>query len=436
MAITASSQIGRYRVTTLIGAGGMGQVYRAEESGTGAVWALKTILPGSREGSDLWRRFLNEAQIQSQLQHPRIPSFREMFIYEGQPCIVMEFVDGETVAARLARLGRLDSREAAAILAQVCEALAYLHSKGITHRDLKASNLKLNSQGEVKLLDFGIAFKEGAKRLTRVGAIIGTPESMAPELLEGKPAGVASEMWGLGVVGYEMVTGSLPFQGVNDEELWRNVRQQDPAAPSALNPRVARDIEKILLRCLEKNPVRRFETMDALEKALWKCAGMYSTATATVPAPRENQHRKEKIRKEAEHAGAGVAEAAGDRWRGLREFKWTDPQAWAEAWRTPSSRRWIVCIALAVVVLIIGMAMNMGVPGDGDQLVTIEVTNGRADVYENGERVGSTPYQRRARLGDTLHLQLRRSGAVDQDIDFDVTERHVYSYTMQSAGGR
>ncbi len=108
-----------------------------------------------------------------------------------------------------------------AILAQVCEALAYLHSKGITHRDLKASNLKITPRGEVKLLDFGIAFKEGSKRVTRVGAIIGTPESLAPELLEGKPAGVASEMWGLGVVGYEMVTGSLPFQGEDDAELWK-----------------------------------------------------------------------------------------------------------------------------------------------------------------------------------------------------------------------
>jgi serine/threonine-protein kinase len=400
-----------------------------EESGTGAVWALKTILPGSREGSDLWRRFLNEAQIQSQLQHPRIPSFREMFIYDGQPCIVMELIDGETVAARLARMGRLDSREAAGILAQVCEALTYLHSKGITHRDLKSSNLKVNAYGEVKLLDFGIAFKEGAKRLTRVGAIIGTPESMAPELLEGKPAGVASEMWGLGVVGYELVTGSLPFRGDNDEELWRNVRQQAPVPPSDLNPGVTREIEKILLRCLEKNPARRFESMEALERALWKCAGRSpTTGEVAVPPHRENKARENKarennIRGDAQHVAVEIVGTA-EKW--LVQFR--------EAWATPRLRRWIIGGAVALVLLIAAAVMNMGVPGDGDQIVTIEVTNGKADVYENGERVGSTPYQRRAKLGDTLRLQLKRNGALDQDIDFDVTERKVYSYTMQSTG--
>ncbi len=100
----------------------------------------------------------------------------------------------------------------------------------------------------------------------------------------------------------------------------------------------------------------------------------------------------------------------------------------------PRLRKWIVAGAAVLVLLIVAAMMNTGVSGDGDQLVTIEVTNGKADVYENGNRVGSTPYQRRARLGDSLHLQLRKAGAVDQDIDFDVTERQVYSYTMQSAG--
>ncbi|HEY4360162.1 MAG TPA: serine/threonine-protein kinase [Bryobacteraceae bacterium] len=414
MAITASSQIGRYRVVTLVGAGGMGQVYRVQESGSGQVWALKTILPGNREGSDLWKRFVNEAQIQSQLEHSHVPAFREMFLYEGQPCIVMEYVEGETVAARLARLGALDSRDAAAILAQVCGALAYLHSKGITHRDLKSSNLKLTPQGEVKLLDFGIAFKEGSKRLTRVGAIIGTPESLAPELLEGKAAGLASEMWGLGVLGYEMVTGSLPFTGANDEELWRKVRNEAPVPPSELNPGVARDLEKILLRCLEKNPARRYETMESLERALWKIAGRDATRPLQAPA------YDARLREEASHVSPDVAGTA-EKW--VAQFR----QAWAD----PRLRKWIIAGAVALV-LIVAAVMNSGPAGQGDQIVTIEVTNGKADVYENGEKVGATPYQRRARLGDSLHLQLRRSGALDQDIDFDVTERHVYSYTMQT----
>jgi hypothetical protein len=184
--------------------------------------------------------------------------------------------------------------------------------------------------------------------------------------------------------------------------------------PSELNPGVARDLEKILLRCLEKNPARRYETMESLERALWKIAGR--DATRPLQAPVQDY----RLREEASHVSPDVTGAA-EKW--VAQFR----QAWAD----PRLRKWIIAGAVALV-LIVAAVMNSGPAGQGDQIVTIEVTNGKADVYENGEKVGATPYQRRARLGDSLHLQLRRSGALDQDIDFDVTERHVYSYTMQT----
>ena len=119
MSIIPSTQIGRYRVVSLVGRGGMGEVYQAEESGTGRIWALKTA-PNAREGSELWRRFMNEGQIHSRLDHPGIAAFREMFLFGSLPCIVMEYVDGETITARLARRECLDPAEAARVLTEVC----------------------------------------------------------------------------------------------------------------------------------------------------------------------------------------------------------------------------------------------------------------------------------------------------------------------------
>jgi serine/threonine protein kinase len=377
MSIAASTRVGRYRVVSLVGAGGMGEVYRAEEIETGQVWALKT-LANAREPSELWRRFMNEGQIHSRLEHPGIAAFREMFLFGNQPCIVMEYVDGETVAERLARLGRLDAGEAARTLAEVSDVLTYLHSKGITHRDLKSSNIKINSRGQIKLLDFGIARMEGGQRLTRVGAVMGTPETLAPELLDGHPAGMRTEIWGLGVLGYEMVTGAMPFTGDTDEALYTAVRTQNPVAPSERNPLVPAQFERVLFRCLEKNPGRRYASSEQLKAAL---------------ATRER----------------------------------------IELLKSPITRRKAI-IAGICLALLIGLYYLPGNGASGDtQTVTIEAADGPADVFRNGERVGKTPFRMSAHPGDSVQLELRRPGFLDQSVQFDVSERKVYSYTLQPA---
>jgi serine/threonine-protein kinase len=377
MSIAASTRVGRYRVVSLVGAGGMAEVYRVEEIGTGRMWALKT-LANAREGSELWRRFMNEGQIHSRLEHAGIAAFREMFLFGNQPCIVMEYVDGETVAERLARLGRLDAGEAARVLAEVSDVLTYLHSKGITHRDLKSSNIKINSRGQIKLLDFGIARMEGGQRLTRVGAVMGTPETLAPELLDGRPAGMRTEIWGLGVLGYEMVTGVMPFEGATDEALYQAVRTQDPVAPSIRNPLVPAQFEKVLLRCLEKNPGKRYGSSEQLKAAL---------------APRGR----------------------------------------VSVWEIPRVRRAAVIVGICLALLI-GVYYLPGNGAGGDtQTVTIEAVDGPADVFRNGERVGKTPFRMSAHPGDSVQLELRRPGFLDQSVQFDVSERKVYSYSLQPA---
>ncbi len=378
MSIAASTRVGRYRVVSLVGAGGMAEVYRAEEIETGRMWALKT-LGNAREGSELWRRFMNEGQIHSRLEHPGIAAFREMFLFGNQPCIVMEYVDGETVAERVARQGRMDAEEAARVLAEVSGVLTYLHSKGITHRDLKSSNIKINSRGQIKLLDFGIARMEGGQRLTRVGAVMGTPETLAPELLDGRPAGMRTEIWGLGVLGYEMVTGAMPFAGATDEALYQAVRTQDPVAPSERNPRVPAQFEQVLLRCLEKNPGKRYGSSEQLKAAL---AGR------------------------ARREGIGIL-------------------------KIPMTRRTAVIIGICIALLI-GLYYLPGNGAGGDiQTVTIEAADGPAEVFRNGERIGKTPFRMNAHPGASVQLELRRPGFLDQPVQFDVSERKVYSYTLQ-----
>jgi serine/threonine protein kinase len=384
MSIAPSTRVGLYRIVSAVGAGGMGEVYRAEESEIGRVWALKTLV-NAREGSELWRRFMNEGQIHSRLEHPGIAAFREMFLFGGQPCIVMEYVDGETVFERLARLRRLDSEEAARVLAELSDVLTYLHSKGIVHRDLKSSNIKINSLGQTKLLDFGIARMEGGQRLTRVGAVMGTPETLAPELLDGRPAGMRTEIWGLGVLGYEMVTGTMPFEGATDEALYRAVRTQSPVPPSVRNPLVPAQFEKVLLRCLEKNPGRRYGSSKDLKAALSICAS------------REDLRQK----------------------------------AWPAF--SPRIKRAATLTAICVAMLSGLYSVAGNAASDDTQTVTIESADGPADVFRNGEHVGKTPYRVRARTGDNVQLELRRPGFLDQPVQFDVTERKVYSYTLQRA---
>jgi len=387
MPIARSTQVGQYRVISLVGAGGMGEVYRVEEANTSRIWALKTLLHAT-EGSELWRRFMNEGQIHSRLDHAGIAAFRDMFLFGNQPCLVMEYVDGETVADGLARGGCFEAREAARVLAELAEVLTYLHSKGIVHRDLKSSNIKINSAGRVKLLDFGIARMEGGQRLTRAGAVMGTPETLAPELLDGRPAGLRTEIWGLGVLGYEMLTGRMPFAGATDEALYEAVRSQDPIPPSRINPRVTVQLERVILRCLEKNPRKRYESSAALRSALKSSSGTGATSALAV--------------------------------------HWRD-------WPVRPSKRTMI-IAAVVLFLIVAYLFRGDTGGADSQMVTIESADGPASVYARGELVGKTPYRMRAHLGDSVQLELRRPGYEDQQVQFDVTERKVYSYTMQRSG--
>ena len=386
----SGTRIGRYQVADLLGSGGMGDVYLVREEETGWYWALKTLRAGGPE-SEIWKRFMNEGQVHSELRHHCIAAFREMFIYADRPCLIMEYVDGETLFTRIQRMGRLPAGESLRILNDVCDALVYLHGLKILHRDLKSANVKINSVGRIKLLDFGIAKHRRAAGMTVAGAVMGTPEYLAPELILGHPASVQSEVWTLGLLAYEMLTGRLPFNDEREAALYDAIRNRDPDPPSRYNPEAGGAVDSLVLRCLEKKPGRRFRSPAHLKKAIAKALG---------ESPRNE-------------IGQTAREAVN--WLGAlpRRVKlWSGAAAAA--------------LLLAFVLWAVG-------GGADSQSITLEVVEGPADVFENGSRVGRTPYRVRAKAGDTIQVELRRQGFVDQPVQFEVTERKVYSYTMQRA---
>ncbi|MBZ5723539.1 MAG: serine/threonine protein kinase [Acidobacteriia bacterium] len=382
MTLRNGALIGRYRVDAPIGAGGMGEVYRVTDTASGRTMALKTLPRGPVEPR-VWERFLNEATIQSQLSHPAIAAFHEMFLWGELPCLIMEYVAGQTLDQVVSGTGPVPPGEAVRLLGPICEALSYLHAMGILHRDLKSSNVKLMPDGSVKLIDFGIARFRSAARMTQVGAVAGTPEMLAPELLRGRLADEASEIWGLGVLGYEMLTGRLPFAGAAVQDVYRQILEDDPVPPSELNPAVPANLDLVIMRCLSKNPAKRYRTCDGVRRAL---AGKVLTKREEVIAV----SRRPGTWKRAVLA-AGVAVAL-----------WVGARGVAGLWR----------------------------PAAGERTVTIEAVGGAAEVYREGRLLGHTPYTRHASPGETISVELRREGSAPLPVQFEVSQRNVYSYTL------
>jgi hypothetical protein len=265
---SASSRalFGDYEPLEELGRGGMGVVYKAHQISLGRTVALKMILRGATPSSADLARFRTEAESAARLDHPAIVPIYEVGEQQGQPFFTMKYVAGTTLTRRLAE-GPMAPREAASILAPICRAIHYAHERGVLHRDLKPSNILIDEEGRPHVSDFGLAKRvEAEEHLTLSGAVLGTPSYMAPEQAAGKRGniGPASDVYSLGTILYQMLTGHPPFQAATPVETVLLVLEQEPLPPRLLNPRADRELEMIALKCLQKPPALRYGTAKAL----------------------------------------------------------------------------------------------------------------------------------------------------------------------------
>ena len=253
---TRVGYFGDYELLKVLGEGGMGIVYKARQVSLNRLVALKMIKASRFPSADGVRRFQNEAEAVARLDHPNIVPIFEVGQYEAQHYFSMKLIGGESLDKRLNDY-TTDPRRAATLTAAVAGAVHHAHQRGILHRDLKPANVLLDAEGQPHVTDFGLAKRvEGDSELTQSGAILGTPAFMAPEQASGKRWTVttATDVYGIGAVLYVLLTGSAPFGGASVLDTLEQVRERPPEPPTKRNGRVARDLEVICLKCLEKEP--------------------------------------------------------------------------------------------------------------------------------------------------------------------------------------
>jgi eukaryotic-like serine/threonine-protein kinase len=258
--VSLPRRFGNYELLEELGRGGMGVVYKARQINLNRIVALKVILQGGQASPEALARFEAEARAAARLDHPNIVPVYEVGDCEGQAYFSMKYIDGTTLAARVAE-GPLAPQQAAGYLATIARAVHYAHEHGILHRDLKPSNVLIDREGQPYVTDFGLAKQvQGDPSLTRTGAILGTPCYMSPEQAFGDQGaiGPASDVYSLGTILYELLTGRPPFRAASSTDTLLLVREQEPVPPRFLNPKVDPDLELICLQCLQKQPVLRY----------------------------------------------------------------------------------------------------------------------------------------------------------------------------------
>jgi predicted Ser/Thr protein kinase len=292
--LSAGSKLGPYEIVAPIGAGGMGEVYRAKDPRLGREVAIKVLPASLSQDADRLKRFEQEARAAGVLNHPNITAVYDLGTHDGAPYIVTELLEGETLRSRLST-GALSVRKATDYAIQIVKGLAAAHEKGIVHRDLKPENLFITNDGRVKILDFGLAKlkseKDGEQQTdlrtisgTEPGVVLGTMGYMSPEQVRGKPADRRSDLFSFGTILYEMLSGQRAFRGETAADTITAILTKEPPDLSTTNKDIHPGIDRIVRHCLEKNPEERFESARDVAFDLEALSGVSGSTTGAVAA--------------------------------------------------------------------------------------------------------------------------------------------------------
>ena len=250
-----------YRIENLVARSGMASIYRATEVATGRIVAMKFPHPEIEADPALFDRFKREADIGLKLDHPAVMKVLASKS-QGRIYMVMEWVDGTLLRVILSEEKKLAEQRAIGIARQICEALAYIHGAGVVHRDLKPENIMVDPEDRIKLIDFGIAGQSGARRLTfgKLSQVMGTPDYISPEQVKGKRGDGRSDIYALGAILYEMLTGKPPFQGPNPFATMNDRLINNPMPPREIDASISLEAQEIVYRALERDPANRYPT--------------------------------------------------------------------------------------------------------------------------------------------------------------------------------
>ncbi len=277
-------QIGSYKILDKLGEGGMGVVYKAVDTSLDRIVAVKALSAELAQNPSLEQRFRAEAKAQATLNHTNIATLYAFLVQDNVPWMVMEFIEGESIADMISRRGLIPWQEAVPIFKQALLGIGYAHRAGIIHRDIKPSNIMVNKAGIVKVMDFGIAKVMGNRGMTRTGTQMGTAYYMSPEQVVNRGVDIRSDVYSLGITLYEMLTANVPFTGDTDFEVMQAHMQTAPPLPTRFYPYIPKGVENAVLQAIDKSQANRFQTVEEFGAALEHPEDYQATAPAAAAA--------------------------------------------------------------------------------------------------------------------------------------------------------